>query len=70
MEDEADDEDEDEDEADVDDILIWTIEWTNEWNELKLFLILYCIWFKTIYSFQFCYFHYFANKEIEMNLII
>ena len=39
-------------------------------NELKLFLILYCILFKANYSFQFCYFWYFASQEIEMNLII
>ena len=60
MDDEADDD------ADADDILIWT----NEWNETKLFLILYCMLFKANYSFQFCYFRYFTNKEIEMNLIV
>ena len=55
-EDDGDDEDDDEDEDEADDILIRTNE--IETTGMKLFLILYCIWFKSKYSFQFCYFWY------------
>jgi hypothetical protein len=51
-----DDGDDDDDEDEYDDILIRTNE--IETTGMKLFLILYCIWFKAIYSFQFCYFWY------------
>jgi hypothetical protein len=37
---------------------------------MKLFLILYCIRISRVYSFQFYYLRYFANKEIEMNLMV